>query len=74
MLRTSIRSAIRNNCGNISTATIGKKEHHKLMRKEMILCIFPFGNRGTDPSLVIKMVMVPTKLFNPENFQFVKVF
>ena len=64
MLRTSLRAAIRNSSGNISTAIIGKKEHHKLMRKEIILCIFPFGNQGTDPSLVIKMVIIVIIVFN----------
>ena len=30
--------------------------HHKMMRKELTMNIFPFGNDGTDPSLIIKLV------------------
>ena len=30
--------------------------HHKMMRKELTMNIFPFGNDGTDPSMVIKLV------------------
>ena len=30
--------------------------HHKMMRKELVMNIFPFGNDGTDPSIVIKLV------------------
>ena len=30
--------------------------HHKMMRKELVMNIFPFGDDGTDPSIVIKLV------------------
>ena len=30
--------------------------HHKMMRKELTMNIFPFGNNGTDPSLIVKLV------------------
>ena len=30
--------------------------HHKMMRKELTMSIFPFGNDGTDPSMIIKLV------------------
>ena len=30
--------------------------HHKMMRKELTMNIFPFGNDGTDPSMIIKLV------------------
>ena len=32
--------------------------HHKMMRKELTMNIFPFGNDGTDPSMVIKLVCI----------------
>ena len=37
-------------------ATLEGPNHHKMMRKELIMNIFPFGNEGTDPSTVIKLV------------------
>ena len=30
--------------------------HHKMMRKELTMNIFPFGNDGTDSSMIIKLV------------------
>ena len=30
--------------------------HHKMMRKELTMNIFPFGNDGTHISMVIKLV------------------
>ena len=30
--------------------------HHKMMRKELTMNIFPFGNDGTDPRIIIKLV------------------
>ena len=30
--------------------------HHKMMRKELVMNIFPFGNDETDPSIVINLV------------------
>ena len=35
--------------------------HHKMMRKELTMNIFPFGNDGTDPSLIIKLVRFEKK-------------
>ena len=35
---------------------IDNSNHHKMMRKELTMNIFPFGNDGTDPSLIIKLV------------------
>ena len=35
---------------------IDNPNHHKMMRKELTMNIFPFGNDGTDPSLIIKLV------------------
>ena len=37
-------------------ANLDGPNHHKMMRKELIMNIFPFGNEGTDPSTVIKLV------------------
>ena len=30
--------------------------HHKMMRKELTMNIFPFGNDGTDPRIIVKLV------------------
>ena len=35
---------------------IDNPNHHKMMRKELTMNIFPFGNDGTDPAMVIKLV------------------
>ena len=35
---------------------IDNPNHHKMMRKELTMNIFPFGTDGTDPSLIIKLV------------------
>ena len=37
--------------------------HHKMMRKELTMNIFPFGNDGTDPSLIIKLVRFEKNIF-----------
>ena len=31
--------------------------HHKMMRKELCMNIFPFGNDGADPSIIIRLVL-----------------
>ena len=56
MLRASIRSTLRKNNIINGLATIEGPEHHKMMRKELSMNIFPFGNEGTYPSTVIKLV------------------
>ena len=38
--------------------------HHKMMRKELVMNIFPFGNDGTDPSIVINLVCNRTIYLN----------
>ena len=38
--------------------------HHKMMRKELTMNIFPFGNDGTDPSIIIKLVCI--RILNQE--------
>ena len=54
-----MRAALRNNPPANNSGIFAKKEHHKLMRKEIVLNVFPFGNEGTDPSIVIKLVFLP---------------
>ena len=38
--------------------------HHKMMRKELVMNIFPFGNDGTDPTIVINLVCNRTIYLN----------
>ena len=40
-------------------------EHHKTMRKQILMSVFPFGNEGTDLALVIRAVIL---LFVLQNF------
>ena len=54
MIRTSIRSTLRKY--RIESDFIDQDSHHKMMRKEVAMNIFPFGADGTDPSLVIRAV------------------
>ena len=56
MLRASIRSAIEKYDIEKGLEILENPNHHKMMRKELSMNIFPFGNDGTDPSLVIKLV------------------
>ena len=39
-----------------SLELLDNPNHHKMMRKELTMNIFPFGNDGTDPSMIIKLV------------------
>ena len=58
MLRASIRSAvIKYNIKN-GLKILDNPNHHKMMRKELTMNIFPFGNEGTDIGLVIKLVRI----------------
>ena len=68
MLRASIRSTLRRNNIINGLATIEGPEHHKMMRKELTMNIFPFGNEGTDPSTVIKLVWFSYLFFIKINF------
>ena len=54
MIRASIRKTLRNRQNLLPM--LDNDEHHKVLRKEIVLSVFPFGNDGTDPSLVIKAV------------------
>ena len=58
MLRASIRSAvIKYNIEN-GLKILENPNHHKMMRKELTMNIFPFGNEGTDIGLVMKLVRI----------------
>ena len=71
-----IKIALKVISGEISTSTfeseldaiknvleyIDNSNHHKMMRKELTMNIFPFGNDGTDPSLIIKLVCSHMKI------------
>ena len=39
-----------------SLKILDDRNHHKMMRKELSMNVFPFGDDGTDPSIVIKLV------------------
>ena len=41
---------------------LNNPNHHKMMRKELTMNIFPFGKDGTDPSLIIKLVCLFWKI------------
>ena len=56
MLRASIRSAIKKYNIKKGLEILDNPNHHKMMRKELVMNIFPFGDDGTDPSIVIKLV------------------
>ena len=43
---------------------IDNSNHHKMMRKELTMNIFPFGNDGTDPSMIIKLVCFHLKIMS----------
>ena len=56
MLRASIRSALKKYDIKKGQDILDNPNHHKIMRKELTMNIFPFGNDGTDLSLIIKLV------------------
>ena len=56
MLRASIRSIIKKYNIENGLKILNDPNHHKMMRKELTMNIFPFGNDGTDPSLIIELV------------------
>ena len=58
MLRASIRSAIKKYGIKHGIKILDDPNHHKMMRKELTMNIFPFGDDGTDPSMVIKLVCI----------------
>ena len=46
-----------------SLELLDNPDHHKMMRKELCMNIFPFGNDGADPRLAIKLVRYIIKKF-----------
>ena len=56
MLRASIRSALEKHNIKKGLEILENPNHHKMMRKELTMNIFPFGNDGTHISMVIKLV------------------
>ena len=58
MLRASIRSAIEKYDIKEGLKILDDPNHHKMMRKELTMNIFPFGDDGTDPSIIIKLVCI----------------
>ena len=56
MLRASIRSAVEKYRIKDGLAMLNSPDHHKRMRKELCMNIFPFGDDGTDLSIVMKLV------------------
>ena len=56
MIRASIRSALKKYNIKKGLEILDNPNHHKMMRKELTMSIFPFGDDGTDPSMVIKLV------------------
>ena len=56
MLRSSIRSAIEKYNIKKGLEIIENPNHHKMMRKELAMNIFPFGNDGADLLTLIKLV------------------
>ena len=63
MLRASIRCALKKYNIKKGLEILDNPNHHKMMRKELIMNIFPFGNDGTDPSMVIKLVCLMLRIF-----------
>ena len=56
MLRASMRSAIEKYSIKNGLEILDNPNHHKMMRKELTMNIFPFGDDGTDIFTVIKLV------------------
>lgn len=54
MIRTSIRSALKKN--RIESDFIEQQNHHKILRKEISMNVFPFGDDGADSAIIIKSV------------------
>ena len=69
MLRASIRSAIKKYEIKNGLEKLENPNHHKMMRKELTMNIFPFGNDGTDASLIIKLVRFKKNIFIINNYR-----
>ena len=56
MLRASIKSAIKKFKIKSGLEILDNENHHKMMRKELIMNIFPFVDDGNDLRMVINLV------------------
>ena len=56
MLRASIKSAVKKYMIKDGLKKLAHKDHHKMMRNELRMHIFPFGDNGADPLIIIKLV------------------
>ena len=56
MLRSSIRSADEKFDIKNANEILDNPNHHKMMRKELCMNIFPFGLDGADPIMAVKLV------------------
>ena len=56
MLRASIRSAVKKYEIEDGLKKLENPNHHKMMRNELTMNIFPLGDDGADPSIIIKLV------------------
>ena len=67
MLRASIRSAVKKYNIKDGLKKLEDPYHHKMMRNELTMNIFPFGDDGADPLNIIKLV---TKDYLTHNYIF----
>ena len=56
MLRASIKAAIKKFNIKNGLEILENPNHHKMMRKELCMNIFPFGDDGNDLRMVINLV------------------
>ena len=54
MIRASIRSALRK--FGIKSDYLEQENHHKIMRREIAMNVFPFGEDGAFPYVIIRAV------------------
>jgi len=64
MLRASIRSAVEKYDIKNGHKIMNNPSHHKMMRKELCMNIFPFGLDGADPIMAIKLLTTPSGLLD----------
>ena len=55
MLRASIRFAVKKYNIEDGLEKLENPNHHKMMRNELTMNIFPFGDDGADNSIIIKL-------------------
>jgi len=64
MLRASLKSAIKKFNIQNGLEILENENHHKMMRKELCMNIFPFGDDGADLRLVINLLTKPSCLLD----------